>query len=355
MQKIRLLTFHNVHNYGALLQCYALYDELEKYGECKIIDYSSQIHDYRLIRRYRGWKNRLRAILRYFSLKKRYNLMHDFIEGFQCTESLNPVTFTKHSFNDSICVVGSDQIWACRPNNYDRVYFLGGITAKKKISYAASMGISVIPDELKLQVGSDLREFSAISVREKSVSELLKNTYDLYAQIVLDPVFLHKKDFWSKRGRAVKISGKYILVYFLEVPANARKILETLKQKTQLPVYAITTINSGLKYGADRDLISVGPREFLWLFEHAEFVVTSSFHGTAFSIIFEKQFYTLPKRDTAERMVDLLNSLDLQDRIVKTADDINVDTIDYCKINKTLDNFREKSKEFIKNALNSES
>lgn len=84
--KIRMLTFHNAHNYGALLQCYSLCNELSKYGECRIIDYNSKNNDYRLIRRYKGFKNRLHAILRYKSLKKRFQQMNEFIKQFQCTE-----------------------------------------------------------------------------------------------------------------------------------------------------------------------------------------------------------------------------------------------------------------------------
>ena len=353
--KIRMLTFHNVHNYGALLQCLALYSELVKFGECKIIDYSSKQHDYRLIRRYKGWKNRLRAILRYVPLKKRYNRMNEFIEGFECTEPYNTDTFGTHSFSESVCIVGSDQVWSCRPNIYDKAFFLNGIRAGKKVSYAASMGRSEIPVELKEQVGVALSEFSAISVREKSAAELLRRTYDLPVSTVLDPVFLQTKQFWSREGRSMKVPSKYILVYFLEVPTNARNVLKQLKKKLHLPILAITTINAGAKYGADRDLISVGPREFLWLFEHSEFVVTSSFHGTAFSIIFEKQFYTLPKRDTAERMVDLLDSLGLQNRIIKSIDDMEEKEIDYSSVNVILEQLKTKSKEFIRKSLMSES
>lgn len=353
--KIRMLTFHNAHNYGALLQCYSLCNELSKYGECRIIDYNSKNNDYRLIRRYKGFKNRLHAILRYKSLKKRFQQMNEFIKQFQCTEPYNTDNISSHSFAACICVVGSDQVWSCNPTNFDKVYFLNGIKAKKKVSYAASMGHSEIPVELRDQVGEALSEFSAISVREKSAAELLRSIYDLPVTTVLDPVFLQTKDFWNLEGRPMKVPSKYILVYFLEIPVGARDVLKKIKKRLQLPVLAITTINTGLKYGADRDLISVGPREFLWLFEHAEFVVTSSFHGTAFSIVFEKQFYTLPKRDTAERMVDLLDSLGLQNRIVRSSADVDQDDIDYSSVNVRLEQLRKESKEFIRSTLMDES
>ena len=349
--KIRMLTFHSAHNYGALLQCHALYNELVQYGECEVIDYLSNQHDYRLIRRYKGWKNQLRAMMKYTLLKKRYNLMNDFIAEFHCTEPYDRITFAKHSFEDCVCVVGSDQVWSCRPNSYDKAFFLSGVKAKKKIAYAASMGRSEIPAGLKEEVGQALSAFSAISVREKSAAALLKKTYDLSVKAVLDPVFLQKTEAWRQEERPLGVPSKYILVYFLEVPANAKEVLESLKRKMHLPVLAITTINSGRKYGADQDLIAVGPREFLWLFDHAKFVVTSSFHGTAFSIVFEKQFYTLPKRDTAERMVDLLNSLGLQNRIIKSSNDIRNEMIDYKTVNLILQELKTKSKEFIRGAL----
>lgn len=350
MKKIRIITYHYAHNYGALLQCYSLNKEVEKYGDCKIIDFCRNQNAYGIISRYQGKNNRIRALLRYIKLKKRYNLMEQFIASFPKTERMNGENYHDFDFQDCSIIAGSDQIWKLG-NELEPVYFLDGIKARKKVSYAASMGKSIIPEDQKLLVRQYLDSFDAISVREKSMAELFKREYNIDVEMHLDPVFLQEKEFWVQESRRIKTPEKYILIYFLAVPSYAKDIIQDLKRKYNCPVITITTINNGKKYGADIDLIDVGPREFLWLFQHASYVVTSSFHGTAFSIIFEKEFVTLPSISTSERMIDLLTTLGIEDRLVHENEKIPENEIDYVKVKEKIMPLRKKAKEYLKESI----
>lgn len=350
MKKIRLLTFHNAHNYGALLQCRALSAELTKYGECKLINYIGESINYGIISRYAGSKNKLKALLRYFPLKRRYIRMKKYIDSFEQTPLCNHETVKDLQLRDCLCVVGSDQVWACW-KKYDPVYFFKDIKAKKKISYAASMGKSEIPIGLQNEIGHCLFDFSNISVREKSAANLLEKIYSIKPNIVIDPVFLQDKSFWSREASFIRTPPRYILTYFLDVPDNAREIVNAMKVRLEIPVISINSIYNGRKYGADKDIVDAGPKEFVWLFEHADFVLTSSFHGTAFSLVFEKQFYTIPHRTTSERMVDLLKSIGLEDRLITKVDNIEARPIEYDVIRNNISSKVKDSKQYLQFAI----
>lgn len=353
MKEFRILTFHNVHNYGALLQCRALSKFLKDFGNCKVLNYTGLKSKYGIINRYSGRKNKLRAVYHYLALKKRYDLMESYINDFEMTEEFTKETVNNINLKDAICIAGSDQIWSCG-DGFDPVYFFDNVNAKRKISYAASMGRSYIPAEHKAKVGELLSDFHHISVREKSVKELLNKEYGLETQTVLDPVFLQPKEFWLSESSKVKVPPKYILTYFLTVPPFAKEIVAQIKLKFGLPVVAVTTIYPGKKYLADMDVIAAGPNEFLWLFANAEYILTSSFHGTAFSIIFEKNFNTLCSISTSERMKDLLNELGLEDRIVCNEQISNDEPVDYHSVSQKLQILKNKSIQFLMSSIDSE-
>ena len=341
MKKIGLLTFHNAHNYGALLQCYALILKLNAFGECKVINYIRPNVNYSLISRYHGIKQKLMAIIKIYDLKKRADAIKKFMNAFPLSRKFTPVTIKNNSLKLDYIVTGSDQIWNCI--HLDSVFFGDFPSSAKKVAYAASFGRSYIPEIHKENVRKLLDSYCYISVREKTASELIRQEYGIGAKVVLDPVFLLNKSQWRELEKVYNIKGKYMLVYLLEIGDGVKNLILTIKEKLRLPVYAITTIVNGKNYGADYNII--------WLIDHAEYIVTSSFHGTAFSVIFEKNFTSIPKEDTSERMVDLLQDLGLQDRIRQASIDM---MIDYKRVRERLEVRIKDSEQFLINALKEE-
>ena len=228
--------------------------------------------------------------------------------------SNNKSQLSKHDYD--ILLSGSDQIWNPVITGSDSSFMFAFEKDNKikKFAYSSSFGMSDITSTWSSIVKKNLKDFERIGLREedgyKIVSSILPKA-DI--DIVLDPVFLLDSYFWSSiSSPELTPSSRYVLVYSLE---SNPKIIEQaieLSKANNLKIVAIHPFSNSFSF-ADICINEAGPLEFISLIKNAEYVVTNSFHGTAFSIIFEKDFYCIPHSKTGSRMLNLLSRISLYD------------------------------------------
>lgn len=370
--KIGILTYHRAHNYGALLQAYALQTYLRKLGnQVEIIDYWPDYHaeDYQLIPNFKAYslKGKVKSILLlligYSRTLKRSRLYKQFIHEQFCLPD-KPRYVTEESMKEieyDVVVYGSDQIW--RRSNYPLFkgfsdVFFGAypIKVNKKITYAASMGVIDVNDEEKANLGQKLTNFDAISVRENELKLLVDDITGKPVQLVLDPVFLLEKEEWSQLSSQQTIASqdKYIFFYQLAPSKEAILLTNRLKEHFGYKVIEIRGRVEPLLFGT-RYLQTGSPAEYISLIKNAEIVVSTSFHGVAFSLIFEKQFYALGMKNNSGRVQSLLENLGIAHRLLPRIDQINFEEkIDYNKLNTRLTILKQHSKEYLISATSTQ-
>ncbi len=350
--KVAVLTFIDTINYGALLQSYALKTIIENLGhKCDIIQYTN-----RFIEKNEknanlfsiNWLLRELIIGRHFQTKT--NKFRTFEKKY-ITYTNKVTSETIHTIDKDydIIIVGSDQVWNLNITNNDWHFYLDFINNKnKKISYAPSFGESELTDSMLNRIGLLLNEFKSISVREDSASVLLKNKLDIVAEVVLDPTLLLRKEDWSKIVDFKPVLEHYILVY---LPHDKKIVFDFAKRLSQEKGLPIVYLSISPRIIKDVTTIyDASPTEFLGWIKHADYVVTGSFHGTAFSLIFEKHFFYEPVHRNS-RIGNLVNisGTNKQDLLVA---DWN-SKIDYANVTKKILFLQEKSVNWLKQSLDS--
>ena len=368
--KIAIMTVPFNNNYGGFLQAYALKTVLNNMGHSTIFIMRRRNRPDRYINLKRWILGRdkhlyylddihLYRISKYTrKFQKKY--LYPYTKDYYDSESLNEC----RNMDIDCFIAGSDQCWRYRfaPQNTDDFFFnfLKG-SGKKRISYAASLGTAELEyDEQMLQkCKSLLSEFSAISVRESSGADLLINYFNVNPDNVkttLDPTLLLTPDTYRELFKNIKREKKdYIFSYILDDDSNKTALLLSVSQELNLPI-----VSQKAQVGNVRDLKTIEPVE-LWLSRiyHSSFVVTDSFHGCVFSILFNKPFivYGNPGRGLA-RFNSLLKLFALESRYLRYLDinkGISIDTIgeiNWVEANKRLDELRNESLLFLKDALN---
>lgn len=311
-------------NYGALLQAYALRRVCEKKGaEAHVIKYTPKMSrdSYKVCKykwRFRGTIVNIQSLLHYSENKKSSERFlkfrddeFDFLGNYNSYEemkALPPVC--------DVYISGSDQVW--NPDiSFDKAFYFSCIQKEnvKLTSYAASIGLQALPSELKSEFTRRLNRFDYISVREKQAQNILSEL-GIKSDVAPDPTLLLDKEEWNSIANET-IKTPYILCYFVSYPKGIEKVVEDVKKKygENYSVVNLMTSEDSSKIG-DVKIRNAGPREFLGLFKNASFVITSSFHGTVFSIINRKPFVTTLYRSTSSRVVELLQNLSLENRII---------------------------------------
>jgi hypothetical protein len=365
--KIGILTYHRSHNYGALLQAFALQTYLRGLvHETEVVDYWPNYHsqEYKLIPYFnaKSFKGKIKSILLLFigypRILKRSRQYKKFIKK-QFNLSDKPLYIKAKTMKEAeydVVIYGSDQIW--RKQNYplfkgfDEIYFGSNpLFARKKVSYAASMGVINLKDEDRVFLKKMMNNFDVISVRESNLKKVLENVIGREISLALDPVFLLDKEKWQTLIPERKIKEKYILLYQLVPSEESIKLTNKLQGNNGYKVIEIRGRVNSLLFGK-RYMQTESPFEFLSLINNAEFVVSTSFHGAAFSLIFEKQFYAVGMGNNSGRILTLLSSLEIENRYLQKIEGVNIkETIDYINVNKKLIENRENSICFLKNAL----
>lgn len=361
--KIGIMTYHRAVNYGAILQTYALNKVLSKLNcDCEVIDYRcSKIEDnYKIksLSECRNLKDIAKSLIYRKTKKEVYNKFEEFRNTYlklsRPYNNYNELLSTNDIYDKFIC--GSDQVWNYAGTNFDKAYFLDFVKdTHKRNSYAASFGFETIPEEYKEKYVELLSKFNNISVREKQGREIVKALINRDAEVLIDPVLLLSKEEWSQIAINFKNQKDYILLYIFELTPAIKKFAQNLSRETGCEIVYIPVgfkINMPLNVFYAKD---VGPREFLGLFLNAKYVITNSFHGIAFSINFNKEFFVdlLNKSQKVNsRIENILGLFDLRNRYIDNAiNDDFLTTIYYGTVNNILTVERNKSLDYLKKII----
>ena len=360
--KALILTFHYVTNYGAVLQALALKRYLTQIGvtanildyqprQFGIGDYSFKIKQGTIFSKIKDFiYGNIKALL---SIKRKKNFRL-FIEKYlDCTKekyhSIAELNKCK-PFAD-IFITGSDQVWNDEIlGQLDEGYFLSFVKdGVAKISYGASIGKDIITAEYATKLRKYLDSFDYISAREETAKSALENAGLSSVTHVLDPVFLLDAEAYEDLMIKPAIND-YVFIYCFDNDERCYSLAKLLAEKHKLKSISFSgwTNNFHTHYFIN----TASPSEFLGYLKNASYVVTNSFHGTAFSIIFEKEFYTIPPKSRASRIESLLNTANLTSRIIYNNTDLEaIKTIDYQITKQHLSESIEISKAYLKNAF----
>ena len=364
MKRIATITFHSSHNYGSCLQAYALQEFVKKIYAEKCIYNIINLRTYKQKEMYNNYSSIRRVLkslllfpyLKQLSLKQRK--FEDFINNkLQITREYYSLDDIKNDkLNYDVFIAGSDQLWNINAYDFDWSYYLEFVKDSKKISYAASFGDKPIKwnEEDKNRIKNDLLSFDSISVREKGSFNNVKELTNIEPNINVDPTMLLSVEEWNNiilNDRIVK--DKYIFLYSLKKDKKTIMMAKDIGKKMNLPIVISKSPNQFELFGTKK-VLDVGPIEFLNLIKNSELVISSSFHGNVFSIIFNKPFFAI-NGDTDFRISTLLDKMNLSNRAIsfdnykaKINDAYNIDFTEALEL---LNIERNKSMNYLKKAI----
>ena len=356
-----MLTFHNAENYGATLQAYALKQTLKELGlDASFVNYENKkiLSDYKLIKTnsLKSFFSSLWYLPRNLKRKRSFKSFSYVYLDTNTKVYSSKEEIEQDIIDKDIFVAGSDQILnPALTDGLSDVYTLNFNNENiKKIIYGASIG----NEELLQKYFTDFKEKLAgldnISVREASVVESLENIISNKVEHVIDPTLLLSKTEWDKLIEENKVcdlsSKKYILVYTLFESEEITKIANYISKVTGLKIIHFRKYN--VYKNELMNLYSYGPVDFVNAFKNAKYVITNSFHGTVFSLIYEKNFYSVLPNERAGRIKDLLQDLELETRIIQNEEDVIFDgNINYSLVNEKIEALKAKSKDFLKKGI----
>lgn len=346
--KIKIITIHCIPNFGSVFQTYALSEHLKTIGykDVEVIDYRPS---YYKPHTFRAIVAMLLNLRKYIIRKLKFDR---FIKSnVTLTPEYRSYNQLKSANLDADCfIAGGDQLWNIYHDcGKDDAYKLS-FTSSRKISYGTSMGQGGFSTDELNNLALKLRDFNAVSVRE-SVSVTQLNNVGINAVWSVDPVYLLTSKDYGKFTKDIPYK-KYLLVYLVTPSQLLDKVIQSLSEKYGLQVILCSGFSKKCK--CDVFLNDLGPEEILSYIKHADIVLSASFHATTFSLIFEKQFFTiLPDPHTNERIVDLLNTRGLSDRIISYESDLDFELskrIDYSSVI-SYDERIAESKRYISDSL----
>ena len=364
--RIKTITCHDVYNSGASLQAYALMRYLEELGnEVEIIDYKPDYlnNHYKLgiIANPKYEKNLMLKMIyltlkfpgRVLALRKKIKYDH-FRDNYLKVTKKRYISNSELKNNPpeaDIFICGSDQIWNSKFNNgKDPAFYLDfAPQGKIKASYAASFATDRMEESVRDITKERINKLDYIGVREISALNILEDLGIDNGIQVMDPVFLLSKETWLNMAYEVDKKQKYIFVYDFDGNELIKEIALKVAKKKSLKIYTVFKSDY-----SDKVIKGMGPIDFISYIKNAEFVISNSFHGTAFSIIFEKQFIVFNRKEEINtRMRDLLTILKIENRLIN--ENYNFDlinkNIDYTVVNRAIKLKVKSSKEYLENII----
>lgn len=378
MKKVGIITFHASHNCGSMLQAYALQQKIFEFG------YTNEIINYinKGSKRFysvtppicRNGIPRPRLLLAWLKTLPYVNLIkehtqyyNDFLQNYfvlSSKEYSNSKELSKANFDYTHYIAGSDQVWNIKCIDAGDAYYLDFVKKGKKIAYATSLGATIIKDYAKdISVYRKLiSSFDRISVREKNAISQIEELGGKNVEMLIDPTLLYTKEEWSKMlpigDRLIK--EDYIFYYAFTYSDEVNKTVLEISKRYNLPVYIMDARAWGpknvKKWGFKLTKES-GPISFLNFMKYSTLSLTTSFHGTVFSVIFEKPFWYIDssmhsKND--DRASSLMKQLQIEDRMkfgkeILSKEPLSMWNID--KVSKVLDGLRKEANNFILQSL----
>ncbi|MCC5655411.1 polysaccharide pyruvyl transferase family protein [Nostoc sp. XA010] len=322
--KIGILTFHHVDNYGATLQACALWTFLNSQGyDVEIIDYRplkiawmyfrpllpiKRVNSINESKKIRINQKSLINISKYWKMRR---FLHSHVKlSHKRFYDKKGLKYYHDKYDVVIC--GSDQIWCIDSfRGYNSSFFLDFVSNKttRKISYAASFGNTTKLGPYQKEIYTLINQFQTILVRDSNTLEIIANECNKKAIKVLDPTFLIKYDTLKN---SPKITNKYLLLYVqADIQPEEEEFIKFLAEEQNLTIVSV---------GRDEPLAEINletasPKEWIGLHSEASYIVTNTFHGTVFSIIFQKPFTVFLPSDKSNKVRDLLNDFGLTNRI----------------------------------------
>ena len=365
--KIGIVTIHSAYNYGSALQAVATCEAVNRIADisAEIIDYQPddimEMYSLELKKNLKNTKALLKYLLTYrsrISKKQAFELFWRNVHclSAKCYTTEEQLAAANNEYDGFI--LGSDQVW--NPDIVKSafpVFCLDFVDKKKvKLSYASSFGVKSIERDKLDYLNHRLEEFEAVSVREDQAKSLLSDVNQHKTTVVCDPVFLLSKEAWAEKVTEFPLPKEYILVYCVEQDKTFREKIKKIGAKLGLAIVDIGTSANPRNYvGIHSD--NVGPAEFLYAIQHAHYIITNSFHGTAFSIIFEKEFIVKAHTKRGLRMENLLERVNLKNRLVSGNETVD-ELIDHLqsqslddKDHILFDDYIQESEKYLLNTL----
>lgn len=381
-KKIGLLSVYN-HNYGSILQAYALQEVLRRLG------YNTEIIKYKKTNMIKQAKRLLFIPLLKATVKMKWKTLYckffkpEIYKEILATRELAFSKFIRENLhfsevyrgrgelekscsNYDCFVLGSDQVW--NPMNLGGDFYTMTFIpdAKLKITYAPSFGVSNIPKKQREKTRAYLDRIEYISVREKDGVNIVKELTGREVTMVVDPTILIDRKVWDEKKGERLVKEDYIFCYYISDNAEYRKFAQRLSEKTGLRLVSIPHVDEYVKADdgfGDVELKNVGPIEFVNLVSNAEYVCTDSFHGTVFSTLYQRTFFTFSRYindngdSTNSRLYSFLELIDMRERMyrpdhVLTSEDL--ETLDFTLAYKNIFELRNSSMEYLMNSLNEE-
>lgn len=317
MKKAVIFTYCRSYNFGANLQGYSLQRFVRSLGwDCKVIDIRTHAQIENRVPYRKDPRGLLLNVFTWLNRKKlmegrsRFNAYHynpeDRVSLPIIGEEVDMEAISQNPPEADLYISGSDQVFS--PSLLSRLYFLDFETRDTRcVSYAASIGVDRIPEKVRPVISKYLERFHDISVREEQARTAVQLLTQVAVQVHADPVVLTPREIWEQEEASYEslVGRKYIMAYFLYRPRGMNRYLREMHEKTGLPVVVVDT-NAFRGIYHQKLVLDAGPREFLWLIHNAEMVVTSSFHGTMFSMIYEKDFVVFNNPATPARIDHVL-------------------------------------------------
>ena len=360
--KTGIVTFHRVNNLGAVLQSVALNEYInDNFCDCEIIDFCPNNSI--------PWRNPVLKLLSFVKkqvLRLKYPNKYLQEKRFNDFRKNHYILSQKTYYGDKdiksnppkydVLISGSDQIFNTTLTGDSKSYYLTFDNETKKISYASSFGRESITDMEYDLIETELSKFDSLSVRELSAGDIIEGKLGVRPQLVMDPVFLLDKTRWENRcNEDMKIPySEYIFVYSMESTELILETAEKIKNEYNLPVIIVRGGGGKLNIDGTEDS-SCGPEEFLRYIRDAKIVVTNSFHGTAFSLIFEKEFVCVAHSTRNARIKNIMNLVGRENTVID-----NVDKLEYANdfvakgkdVLKNLSSYIDNSKKYLSKCLN---
>ena len=363
--KVGVLTYNFALNYGSLLQSYAMQVTLEKLGyDAYIVDLDELNKENKLSARAKMRKilvdtssrfgfipvirDRNNKVMKFQTFRKKFHFTNkcDDIDGLQAIAN-----------KFDALIVGSDQVWNPRLQDFTYLFMLP-VSGVRKIGYSISIGKA--KEEELSRFKNEIRDFDYISVREAGIKDAVERLYGKDVCVTLDPTLLLDKAVWMKQAEKsdVKLKKPYLLCFLFgknrEFNKGKYEFVKHIAKKKKLDIIYLNHGYTRYSFGKNA-YCDCGIEDFLKLFNNADMIITDSFHGTVFSIIFEREFYSIVDGTSSDRRKqDLLSAVGIDTRIVDISKKnmlIDEKSIDYALINKRLELMKEESIDFLKDRI----
>lgn len=349
--KIGILTFHRANNYGAVLQCYALQEYLTRQGHnVEIIDYRQDFLE-KIYRAKFSFFSFIKSCLK-FNASSYFRVLEYKKNKEKCFNPFRTKYLNIRSIKDGkqipldydVYIIGSDQMWSFQcVHGYDPIYWGNFARSQKSRLYGFSISGNGdfkgnIDDSI---IKRNIENFNRISFREEKIRSVVKTIYNDNYPITIDPTLLTDSDFWDKIINHSWKNRKYLAFYQVRKSEHKEDIIfSKARAFAELNNLEFVDLNDG----------SYTVEDFVSAIKYAQYVVTSSFHATAFSLIHHTPFLSIALNDGHDdRYVDLLKNMNLSDRIIQFYEDIKIDSyIDSSIINEGFNSIRKETIDYLK-------